>query len=181
MQFETPGNPIPHHPADAPAELIVDSAADPGGCEPTAPACVLRLVESEAADEARPLKPESESPTELFVFPVDEHDRRAHRRFAVARAGKVFRRSTQQFISASSVDVSYSGALVEISQSEQPGHARGMSVGELVDVGLAVGKRAVMPSASLLQGMVVRVDPGAEGRQRVAIRYLHAGPAAKAA
>lgn len=145
---------------------------------------VLRLVSGDEPDPADAARPDHEQSSGTYVFPVDVDDRRRHRRFRVARAGKMLRRSTQQYYRAVSVDVSFSGAMVEV---ETPGTGEGggaadraLVVGELVDIGLAHGRSAVVPSASLLQGMVVRVEPLGEGRQRVAVRYLH-GPSAVAA
>ena len=46
-------------------------------------------------------------------------DKRAHKRFAVERPGKVFRRSTYQYLAARSRDLSLGGALLEV-ESDRP-------------------------------------------------------------
>ncbi len=112
-----------------------------------------------------------ETPSE----PIPIGDRRRHKRFRVQRAGKVFRRSTQQYLPAGSRDLSFGGALLEI-ESE-----RGVGIGEIIDVGLAMSSKAVVPSASLLRGIVVRAEAIGEHRQLVAVRYLHREGLAEAA
>ena len=103
------------------------------------------------------------------------NDRRSHRRFDVQRPGKVFRRSNQQYVPASSRDLSFGGALLEV-ESE-----RGFNVGEVLDVGIALTQKAVVPSAALLRGVVVRSHAVGEHRQLVAVRYLHREPVSAAA
>ena len=103
------------------------------------------------------------------------NDRRTHRRFDVQRPGKVFRRSNQQYVPANSRDLSFGGALLEV-ESE-----RGFNVGEVLDVGIALTQKAVVPSAALLRGVVVRSHAVGEHRQLVAIRYLHREPISAAA
>ena len=95
------------------------------------------------------------------------NDRRSHRRFNVQRPGKVFRRANQQYVPVSSRDLSFGGALLEV-ESE-----RGFSVGEVLDVGIALTQQAVVPSAALVRGIVVRSFAVGEHRQLVAVRYLH--------
>src|SRR3954468_3550986 len=77
-------------------------------------------------------------------------DRRSHRRFGVQRPGKIFRRSAQQYAPATSRDLSFGGALLEV-ESE-----RSFTVGEVLDVGIALTPKAVVPSAALVRGIVVR-------------------------
>ena len=103
------------------------------------------------------------------------NDRRSHRRFDVQRPGKVFRRSNQQYVPASSRDLSFGGALLEV-ESE-----RGFNVGEVLDVGIALTQKAVVPSAALLRAVVVRSHAVGEHRQLVAVRYLHREPVSTAA
>ena len=103
------------------------------------------------------------------------NDRRSHRRFDVQRPGKVFRRSNQQYVPASSRDLSFGGALLEV-ESE-----RGFNVGEVLDVGIALTQKAVVPSAALLRAVVVRSHAVGEHRQLVAVRYLHREPVSAAA
>ena len=97
----------------------------------------------------------------------DVHDRRTHRRFGVQRPGKVFRRAAQQYAPVTSRDLSFGGALLEI-ESE-----RGFNVGEVIEVGIALTRQAIVPSAALLSGIVVRSHAIGEHRQLVAVRYLH--------
>lgn len=112
---------------------------------------------------------------EMVSGPIPIGDRRRHKRFSVQRAGKVFRRSTQQYVPAGCKDLSFGGALLEI-ESE-----RSIGIGEIVDVGLAMSNKAVVPSASLLRGIVVRSEALGEQRQLVAVRYLHREGLAEAA
>lgn len=112
---------------------------------------------------------------EMVSGPIPIGDRRRHKRFNVQRAGKVFRRSTQQYVPAGCKDLSFGGALLEI-ESE-----RSIGIGEIVDVGLAMSNKAVVPSASLLRGIVVRSEALGEQRQLVAVRYLHREGLAEAA
>lgn len=103
------------------------------------------------------------------------HDRRKHRRFNVERPGKVLRRSTQKYVAARSADLSFTGARLEV-DSERP-----FEVGEIVDIGLALTRKAVMPTTDLIRGIVVRTSAIDGQRQSVAIRYLHREAVAKAA
>lgn len=112
---------------------------------------------------------------ELSSGPIPIGDRRRHKRFNVHRPGKVYRRSTQQYVPAGSRDLSFGGALLEIDSE------RGIDVGEIIDVGLAMSSKAVVPSASLLRGIVVRSESLGEKRQLVAVRYLHREGLAEAA
>ncbi len=103
------------------------------------------------------------------------NDRRSHRRFHVQRPGKVFRPASKQYVPASSLDLSFGGALLEV-ESE-----RSFDVGEVLDVGLALTQKAVVPSSALIRGIVVRSTALGEQRQLVAVRYLHRESAAAAA
>jgi len=114
---------------------------------------------------------------ELHATPVysDINDRRSHRRFTVSRPGKVFRRTSQQYVPVSSRDLSFGGALLEIESD------RGFGVGEILDIGLSLKNTAVVASASLIPGMVVRSFAVGEHRQLIAVRYLQREAIAKAA
>jgi hypothetical protein len=105
----------------------------------------------------------------------DVNDRRSHRRFGVQRPGKIFRRAGQQYVPAISRDLSFGGALLEV-ESE-----RAFNVGEVLDVGIALTQKAVVPSAALVRGIVVRSHAVGEHRQLVAVRYLHREPVSQAA
>lgn len=105
----------------------------------------------------------------------DINDRRSHRRFGVARPGKLFRRASQQYVPGTSRDLSFGGALLEV-ESE-----RAFTAGEILDVGLALNKKAVVPSTNLLHAIVVRSQTIGEQRQLVAVRYLHREPVSAAA
>ena len=94
-------------------------------------------------------------------------DRRAHKRFGVARPGKVFRPSGRQYVPAASRDLSYAGALLEI-ETDRP-----FETGETIDVALALTPKAIVPSSSLLRAVVVRSHAIGEHRQLVAVRYLY--------
>lgn len=99
-------------------------------------------------------------------FTLSSADRRGDKRFAVARPGKVFRRSTQQYAPAVTRNLSLGGALIE-ADAERP-----FACGELVDLAVAFGDGPVLPSSSLLRAIVVRVSPSKDGRQSVALRYI---------
>lgn len=100
-------------------------------------------------------------------------DRRGNKRFAVERPGKVFRRSTQRYALALTRNLSRGGALIE-TDAERP-----FACGELVDLAVAFGDGSVLPSSTLVRAIVVRVEPGVDGRQNVALRYI--APSASAA
>jgi hypothetical protein len=102
-------------------------------------------------------------------------DRRSHRRFSVARPGKLFRPANKQFVPATSRDLSFAGALLEV-ESDRPFEA-----GESIDVGLSLNNRAVVPSTALIHGIVVRSEALGEHRQLVAVRYTHRDAYAKVA
>ena len=106
---------------------------------------------------------------------LSTEDRRKHRRFNVARPGKVFRRATQQFAAAQSRDLSFGGALLEV---ESP---RLFNVGEIVELGLTLRGSAVVDSKSLVQGIVVRVRQVDPLRQSIAVRYINPGALKRAA
>jgi hypothetical protein len=97
----------------------------------------------------------------------DTNDRRSHKRFEVDRPGKLFRESNRQFIPVVSKDLSFGGALLE-AETDRP-----FTAGETVDVGMALNKRAVVPSTGLLRGIVVRTEAIGEQRQLLAVRYIH--------
>lgn len=118
------------------------------------------MIDSEAADARSP---------------GDLNDRRTHKRFGVQRSGKVFRRAAQQYAPVTTRDLSFGGALLEI-ESE-----RGFNVGEVIDVGIALTQQAIVPSAALVSGIVVRSHAIGEHRQLVAVRYLHREPMSAAA
>lgn len=126
--------------------------------------CHLKLAQSTIDSEAADARPHG-----------DLNDRRSHRRFGVQRPGKVFRRAAQQYAPVTSRDLSFGGALLEI-ESE-----RGFNVGEVIDVGIALTQKAIVPSAALVRGIVVRSHAIGEHRQLVAVRYLHREPMSAAA
>lgn len=121
-------------------------------------------------------RPSSESNT-MTTRPVSlkfaAADRRRNKRFAVARPGKAFRRSTQQYAAVISRNLSVGGALLEV-QTERP-----IGVGELMDVAIAFRDRPVLQSESLISAIVTRAEPVSGGRQTVAVRYIE--PVAMAA
>lgn len=100
-------------------------------------------------------------------------ERRRNKRFSVARPGKAFRRSTQQYAPITSRNLSVGGALLEV-QTQRP-----IGVGELVDVAIAFRERPVLQSESLVSAIVTRAEPVQDGRQTVAVRYIE--PVAMAA
>jgi hypothetical protein len=100
-------------------------------------------------------------------------NRRQHHRFAVERPSKVFRRASNTFVPARTVNLSVGGALVEAAA------ARPFEVGEIVDIGVAYRTKqgAVVRENAMLQAVVVRVAPAsdepANPRQQVALRYVN--------
>lgn len=106
-------------------------------------------------------------------IPSTTDDRRCHKRFPVARPGKIFRRMTQQYSPITTRNLSFSGALMAV-EAERP-----FSVGELVELGVSFGRDPIVPATRLVQGIVTRVERLDPGRQNIAIRYIQ--PAALAA
>jgi len=102
-------------------------------------------------------------------------ERRTHKRFSIARPGKVHRANTALFAPARSRDLSFAGALLEV-ESERP-----FAVGEVLDIGIALKNATVLPTRNLARGIVVRSKASGENKQIVAIRYLHREPVADAA
>lgn len=103
--------------------------------------------------------------------PPHPSERRKHRRFPVERPGKVFRRATRQFAAAHSRDLSFAGALLDV-DSPRP-----FTVGEIVDLGIAMRHEPVVPGSCMVQAVVVRAQPFGESRQTVAVRYINSGAA----
>lgn len=99
--------------------------------------------------------------------PRPSGERRRHKRFGVERPGKVFRRTSQRYEPAATLDLSFGGARLRV-ESE-----RGFEVGEIVDVGVALKDRPLLRSPALVRGLVVRARTLAPGRQEIALRYLH--------
>jgi hypothetical protein len=93
-------------------------------------------------------------------------DRRCHKRFLIARPGKLFRRNTQQYSPITTRNLSFGGALLAVA-AERP-----FAVGELVDLGITYGRHQVVPTNQLVQGIVVRVERLEPGRQNLAVRYI---------
>ncbi|MCC6322981.1 MAG: PilZ domain-containing protein [Phycisphaerales bacterium] len=117
--------------------------------------------------------PDDLTPT---AFAFDGHDdRRGHKRFLVARPGKIFRRSTQQYAPMTTRNLSFGGALVAV-EADRP-----FSVGEIIDVGVSYGRHQVVPTDKLVRGIVVRVERLEPGRQNLAVRYIQPVGAAAAA
>ncbi|MBY0261841.1 MAG: hypothetical protein K2Q20_05830 [Phycisphaerales bacterium] len=109
-------------------------------------------------------------------------DRRTAPRVRMVLPGKIFRRLTQQYVPAQSRDVSgpmigggEGGALLEVETK------RGLQVGEILDIALAMSPGAVVSSSAMLSAVVVRSSAIDQTRQRVAIRYLGRAAMAKAA
>lgn len=123
-------------------------------------------VPTPTASRAGAIRPDAEQPSAAPRTWVNQ-DRRKQRRFSVARSGKLFRRATQQFTPVKSRDLSFSGALLE---AETP---RPFAVGELIDVGIAMGKESLVPSSCMVQAIVVRTTPIDKDRQAVAVRYVN--------
>ncbi|MFN7020855.1 MAG: PilZ domain-containing protein [Phycisphaerales bacterium] len=110
------------------------------------------------------------------TFPFAGHDdRRDHKRYLVARPGKIFRRSTQLYAPMTTRNLSVGGALVAV-EADRP-----FSVGELIDVGISYGRHQVVPAEQLVKAIVVRVERLEPGRQNLALRYLQPVGAANAA
>ncbi len=102
-------------------------------------------------------------------------DRRCHKRFHVARPGKLFRRSTQQYAAVVTRNLSFGGALLAVEAE------RAFTIGELIDLGITFGRHQVVPANKLMQGVVTRVERLEPGRQNVAVRYIQPMVLAEAA
>jgi hypothetical protein len=102
-------------------------------------------------------------------------ERRQHKRFPIARPGKIFRRSTQQYAAIVTRNLSASGALLEI-ESERP-----FGPGELLDLAVAFRSQPVVSAASLTRAIVVHTRALGDRRQAVAVRYIQPEPIAAAA
>lgn len=122
---------------------------------PTHPTLSLTIDHRPDAEQSEPSGPEYGS------------DRRRHKRFAMERPGKVFRRASQRYEPAATRDLSFGGALLEVTSE------RGFDVGEIVDVGVALRDRPLLRSPTLMRGLVVRTRQTAPGRHEIALRYLH--------
>lgn len=136
------------------------------------------------ANETQPQIPDAELAEAPETFRMA--DRRRSPRVRLVMPGKIFRRLTQQYVAVQSRDVSAAsgstsesggngGALLEVETK------RGMQVGEIVDIALAMAPGAVVSSSSMLSAVVVRAKSIDETRQQVAIRYLARAAVAKAA
>lgn len=93
-------------------------------------------------------------------------DRRGHKRFDLRRPAKVFRRATQQYITATTRNLSRSGALLEVVGR------RPLSVGEIVELAVAFRPGVVLDSGSLVRAIVTRAQHTGPDRQAVALRYV---------
>lgn len=102
---------------------------------------------------------------------MDPAERRQHDRQTVTKPCKVFHRPSHRYASASTLNVSTTGLLLQI---DSP---RLFQPGEEVDVVVAWLRTAVLPTDRLVHGRVVRAL-GLEGDcQTVAIQFDHAAPA----
>jgi len=106
------------------------------------------------------------TPASIPALRLANADRRRDKRFSIARPGKLFRRATQQYAPVTTLNLSSSGALVEI-QTTRP-----LAVGEIIDLGVAFRDAALVSSKSLVQGFVARTRSLADNRQIVAVRYV---------
>jgi hypothetical protein len=95
-------------------------------------------------------------------------ERRQHARQVVSRPCTVFRRRTQRFVGARTVDISPGGALVEVTSP------RPLVEGETIDVGVAWTSSPVISGQSLVEAKVVRIVEQRPGVQTVAVRFDHA-------
>lgn len=110
------------------------------------------------------------TPPPALRLTASHDDRRNHKRFDVARQGKVFRRLTQQFAPITTRNLSFGGALLEVAAD------RPFVVGEIIDVGVAFNDSPVVNSQNLVHSVVIRVDPPASPestRQTIAVRYIN--------
>lgn len=94
-------------------------------------------------------------------------NRRKHHRFGLVRSSKVFRRASNTFVPAVTVNLSVGGALIETAA------ARPFEVGEIIDLGVAFRGVAAVEQASMQQAIVVRAASIDDRRQTVAVRYLN--------
>lgn len=96
---------------------------------------------------------------------VGGEDRRASKRFCVARQGKLFRSAAMEYAGATTVDISQGGMLLDVKSR------RRVEVGEEVRVGVAGPGGSVVRERSMLPARVVRVSGGGDSSQRVAVCY----------
>lgn len=93
-------------------------------------------------------------------------ERRAFVRLAIDRPCKV-RRHSARFEQAHTLNVSTGGALLELRTP------RAVTIDERLSVAVAWDDSPVLAHQALLPARVVRVDIADDGRQVVAVEYLH--------
>lgn len=94
-------------------------------------------------------------------------ERRLFARQSVERPCKVFRRGTQKYVPAVTLDVSAGGAMLEMRT------VRPIKPGERIDVGVAWSRAPILLEDALMEARVVRVIQLAEDRQSVAVQFEH--------
>lgn len=91
-----------------------------------------------------------------------EADRRRFAREPMNGSCKIYHRAGGRFIAARPCDVSLGGALVTLNE------AKPIAVGDRVELGVG---EAIVRTAALVPGRVVRIERMLSGRQRVAIEF----------
>ncbi len=102
-------------------------------------------------------------------------DRRQHARLNISRPAKVYLPRANQFVPGSTRDVSVGGLLLEV-RSPRP-----LNIGDTLDVGVAWTREAVLSTARMLHGRVVRVQTRSDGQQSLAVEFVQAQRLAAAA
>lgn len=96
-------------------------------------------------------------------------ERRHADRLAVDKPVKVQRASAARFEAARTVNVSASGALIELHSP------RAIGAGERLALAIAAQPSVVLKARAFVPARVVRVrGPGAHGSQRIAVEFLRA-------
>lgn len=103
------------------------------------------------------------------------HERRLHPRQAVTKPCKVRDPLRLSFVTAVTHDVSPRGLRIEVRRD------RPYVVGDRVDVAVQWTPGGVLPTASMMPGVVRRVDHTEPGRQIIAIEVAPNSPAVAAA
>jgi c-di-GMP-binding flagellar brake protein YcgR len=98
--------------------------------------------------------------------PLSGIERRQAARLPIDRPAKVARHSSARYEPATTVNVSTTGALLEVRS------ARPVAVGERMGVAVAWAQEGLIASTQVLPAMVVRADAISADRQRVAVQFL---------
>lgn len=122
-----------------------------------------------------PTQPIDRDPAPAPTLVLDGSERRRHPRLGVDRACKLFRPELRRYEPAHTANISAGGCLIEVRSS------RPLGPGERVNLGVAWTGQPLVRARQLLEAEVVRVSPGPEGAQVVALRFCGRATALAAA